>query len=168
MWLHHVPLVLVSFSVMTSSLCDPTDWSPTGSFIHGILQTRILEWVASPFSIWEALKRQNVFAPVPGNWEFIKYMHETQGCPLWVCKTRAQSPALGKWDVLPLGSGSASTLSYKWRSEWRRVKISSAFPDKPDGHMQGGQCGIRSWGKMVRCEWWWWRNDGLKPEKICG
>ena len=32
------------------TLCDPMDCSPPGSSVHGILQTRILEWVASPFS----------------------------------------------------------------------------------------------------------------------
>ena len=31
------------------TLCDPTDCSPPGSFVHGILQTRILEWVVIPF-----------------------------------------------------------------------------------------------------------------------
>ena len=31
-------------------LCDPMDCSPPGSSVHGILQTRILEWVAIPFS----------------------------------------------------------------------------------------------------------------------
>ena len=28
--------------------CNPVDYSPPGSSIHGILQTRILEWVAFP------------------------------------------------------------------------------------------------------------------------
>ena len=32
------------------TLCNPVDWSPPGSFIHGILQARILEWVAISFS----------------------------------------------------------------------------------------------------------------------
>ena len=32
------------------SLCDPTDCSPLYSSVHGILQARILEWVASSFS----------------------------------------------------------------------------------------------------------------------
>ena len=32
------------------TLCDPMDWSPPGSSVHGILQARILEWVAIPFS----------------------------------------------------------------------------------------------------------------------
>ena len=31
-------------------LCDPVDYSPPGSFVHGILQARILEWVAMPSS----------------------------------------------------------------------------------------------------------------------
>ena len=32
------------------ALCDPVDCSPPGSSIHGILQARILEWVAISFS----------------------------------------------------------------------------------------------------------------------
>ena len=28
------------------TLCDPTDCGPPGSSVHGILQARILEWVA--------------------------------------------------------------------------------------------------------------------------
>ena len=32
------------------TLCDPTDCSPPGSSVHGILQARILEWIAVPFS----------------------------------------------------------------------------------------------------------------------
>ena len=32
------------------TLCNPMDRSPPGSSVHGILQARILEWVAMPFS----------------------------------------------------------------------------------------------------------------------
>ena len=32
------------------TLCDPTDYSPPGSSVHGILQARTLEWVAVPSS----------------------------------------------------------------------------------------------------------------------
>ena len=39
---------LVSRSCLT--LCDPMDYSPPGSSVRGILQARILEWVAIPFS----------------------------------------------------------------------------------------------------------------------
>ena len=31
-------------------LCDPMDYNPPGSFVHGIFQARILEWVVIPFS----------------------------------------------------------------------------------------------------------------------
>ena len=34
----------------SQTLCDPMDCSPTGSSIPGILQARILEWVAISFS----------------------------------------------------------------------------------------------------------------------
>ena len=40
--------VLVSQSCPT--LCDPVDCNPPGSSVHGILQARILEWVAILFS----------------------------------------------------------------------------------------------------------------------
>ena len=32
------------------TLCDPTDGSPSGSPVHGILQARTLEWIAISFS----------------------------------------------------------------------------------------------------------------------
>ena len=40
--------VLVTQSCPT--LCDPMDCSPPGSSVNGILQARILEWAAIPFS----------------------------------------------------------------------------------------------------------------------
>ena len=40
--------VLVAQSCPT--LCDPMDGSVPGSSFHGIIQARILEWVAIPFS----------------------------------------------------------------------------------------------------------------------
>ena len=36
--------------VTSSHGCDPLDCSPPGSSVHGILQARILEWAAIPFS----------------------------------------------------------------------------------------------------------------------
>ena len=35
---------------VVSTLCDSMDYSPPGSSVHGILQARILEWIAIPFS----------------------------------------------------------------------------------------------------------------------
>ena len=39
---------LVTQSCLT--LCEPMDYSPPGSSVHGILQASLLEWVAVPFS----------------------------------------------------------------------------------------------------------------------
>ena len=41
--------VKVLVAQLCSTLCDSTDCSPPGSFVHEILQARILEWVAIPF-----------------------------------------------------------------------------------------------------------------------
>ena len=32
------------------TLCDPMDYGPLGSSVHGLLQAKILEWVAMPSS----------------------------------------------------------------------------------------------------------------------
>ena len=40
-----LPLVKVKFAQLRPTLCDPMDYT-----VHGILQARILEWVAFPFS----------------------------------------------------------------------------------------------------------------------
>ena len=39
------------------TLCDAMDYSLPGSSVHGILQTRILEWVAMPSSKGSSLPR---------------------------------------------------------------------------------------------------------------
>ena len=43
------------------TLCDPMDYSPPGSSIHGILQARILEWVAMPSSRGSSQPRDQTF-----------------------------------------------------------------------------------------------------------
>ena len=44
-----VIIILVLHTQLGPILCNPMDCSPSGSSIHGILQVRILEWVAIPF-----------------------------------------------------------------------------------------------------------------------
>ena len=41
------------------TLSNPMDCSPPGSSIHGIFQTRVLEWGAISFSAWSSRKSQN-------------------------------------------------------------------------------------------------------------
>ena len=70
------------------TLCDPVDCSPPGSSLHGILQARILEWVAISFSRGSSRPRDqtrvsrivgrrfNLWATVPQN--FIKVYKRSQ------------------------------------------------------------------------------------------
>ena len=49
---NHLPISHMHAQSLQSCLthCDPMDCSSPGSSVHGILQARILEWVAVPFS----------------------------------------------------------------------------------------------------------------------
>ena len=72
--LHKVPLLLFGASLVAQmvkkvkvlvtqscpTLCDPMDWRPPGSSVHGILQARILEWVAIPFSRGSSWPRNQI------------------------------------------------------------------------------------------------------------
>ena len=40
----------ISVAQLCPTLCNPMDCSPPGSSVHRILQARILEWLAIPFS----------------------------------------------------------------------------------------------------------------------
>ena len=53
--------VLVTQSYPT--LWDPMDCNPPGSSVHGILQARILEWVAFPFSRGSSQPRDQTWSP---------------------------------------------------------------------------------------------------------
>ena len=44
------PLCVCVIAQSCLILCDPRDYSPPGSTDHGILQARVLEWFAIPFS----------------------------------------------------------------------------------------------------------------------
>ena len=49
-WVVRMGLVEKYKSLSGVQLCNPIDCSPPGSSVHRILQIRILEWVAMPFS----------------------------------------------------------------------------------------------------------------------
>ena len=53
-------LCCCSVSQSCTTLCEPMDCSPAGSSVHGILQTRILEWVAIPFSRGSSWPRDRI------------------------------------------------------------------------------------------------------------
>ena len=51
--LHYLLAAAAAAKLLQScpALCDPIDGSPLGSLVLGILQARILEWVAIAFSV---------------------------------------------------------------------------------------------------------------------
>ena len=49
-WMWELDLKKSKVAQSCPTLCNPMDYSPPGSSVHGILQTRILEWVAISFS----------------------------------------------------------------------------------------------------------------------
>ena len=46
----HVCVCVLSCSATSDSFCDPMECSSPDFFFHGISQTRILEWITTPFS----------------------------------------------------------------------------------------------------------------------
>ena len=52
-WFIIIIIILINVYLVTQScltLCEPIDCSPPGFSVHGILQARILEWIAISFS----------------------------------------------------------------------------------------------------------------------
>ena len=45
------------------TLCNPMDCHPSDSSVHGLLQARILEWVAIPFSRGSSQPRDGTQSP---------------------------------------------------------------------------------------------------------
>ena len=65
---HEKVKVLVAQSCPT--LCYPMDCSPLGSSVHRILQARILEWVAMPFSRGSSWSRDWTWVSCIAGWFF--------------------------------------------------------------------------------------------------
>ena len=70
--------MLVSKSGLT--LCDSTDCSPPGSSVHGILQARILEWIAISLSRGIFLTQgSNPSLPITGRFFTLRATREAHG-----------------------------------------------------------------------------------------
>ena len=61
------------------TLYDPMDYSPSGSSVHGILQARVLEWVAMPSSRGSSQPRdQTQVSHITGRFFTISATREAQ------------------------------------------------------------------------------------------
>ena len=59
---------MCGFDQLCSTLCNPMNCSPPGSSVHGILQARILEWEAIPFSRGSSQPRDQTSVSCIGRW----------------------------------------------------------------------------------------------------
>ena len=92
--------VLVAQSCLT--VCNAMDYSPTSSSVHGILQSRILEWVAVPFSRGSSRPRDQTWI-----WQIYSLLSEPMYSLLY-----SHAPA---WCVcLPLLYFYLSLLFFTW------------------------------------------------------
>ena len=63
------------------TVCDPMGCSPLGSFVHGILQIRLLEWVAVPSSRGSSRPRIKAKSPASPAFQIDSLSAEPPGKP---------------------------------------------------------------------------------------
>ena len=100
------------------TLCDPMNCNPPGFYVHGILQARILKWVAMPFSskLTMLLLLLSRFSPV-------------RLCATPEMAAHQASPSLGfsrqeHWSGLPFSSPVQESEKWKWK--WNRSVVSDS------------------------------------------
>ena len=119
------PSLIISLSVLLAPLprptesevaqscltvCDPVDCSPPGSSIHGILQARILAWVAISFSRGSSQPRDRTQVSHIAGRRFNLY---TTRVALMFCLCVLQSPFMKKTQLLSKPSFAFGKLPIK-------------------------------------------------------
>ena len=89
------------------TLCDPLDGCSPGFSVHGILQARILEWVAMPSSRGSSRPRDQTQVPCIGRQIIYHLSHQgslIHSCFYRICKTlsRCDSASRAQYLELPL------------------------------------------------------------------
>ena len=132
--------VYVRVKVLVAQLCltlfDPMDCSLPGSSIHGILQGRILEWVAIPSSRGSSPPRDWIPVSCIGRWILYHLSHwEVQYTGLQL---------LSKNSHLPLKLCCFRSLcAFRWRRQWHPTPV--LLPGK--SHGQRSLVGCSPWGR---------------------
>ena len=91
--------VLLAQSCLT--LCNPMDCSSPGSFVHGILQARTLEWVAIPYSRGSSW---------PRDWTQVS-RSAGRFFTIWTTRLLIECISLGQWWTQELTDGETSRRS---------------------------------------------------------
>ena len=116
--------VLVTQSCPT--LCNPMDWGPWGSSLHGILQARRLEWVAIPFSRESSCPRDWTWVPWMAG-RFFTYCLSHQGISLMAeCYLKILEHKLlrsSEPPVLPFQDTSYSIFLYLYKAPYNKPSL---------------------------------------------
>ena len=126
--------VLASSLQSCPTLCDPMDCSPPGSSVHGLLQARILEWVAMPCSrgsSWPRDRTQVSYASRVGRW------------PWWL-----------RWWRIYLQCGRPGFNPWFGKIPWRREQLPTPVFWPGEFHGQRRLAVYSPWGSQrVGHEW---------------
>ena len=88
------PSGVLSCSISRAQLCNPIDWSPPDSSVHGIFQARMLEWVAISSSRGSSWPRDGAHVSCVSCTDR-QYHQECQDISLELEYSRAKRPAYG-------------------------------------------------------------------------
>ena len=165
-------MCVCSVAQLCLTLCDPMDCNPPGSSVHGILQARILKWVAIPVSmesswpmgqtrvscleytlsnmvthvsvvrLWR--KKITKYLINPNLWE--KAMAPHSSTLAWKIPWMEEPGGLQSMGLLRVGHAWATSLSLftfmHWRRKWQPTPV--FLPGESQG--PGSLLGCRLWG----------------------
>ena len=85
-----IPCVCAKSLQYCLTLWDPMDYSPPGSSVHGVLQARILEWVATPSSRASSRPRDRIrisYVSCTGRWVLYHWATWEGIASFWKCRS---------------------------------------------------------------------------------
>ena len=135
---------LVSKSCLT--LCNPVDHSVPGSFVPGISQSRILEWVAMSFFRGSSWPRDGIFVSCIGR-QVLAFPNEWQNLILILC-VHGGPCQLSIGQVLTVGIQTVPQWSWNtWVSE-KKHPLGDLCSPLPACRVMSEKC---SWQVMCSC-----------------
>ena len=139
------------------------DCSPPGSSVHGVLQARILEWVAMPFSRTSCPSRDQTFILVSpalsgglftssATWEATRISEQI--LPVWNYKTGFHDESI----TYLIAMWTICTLEFHWDLKKFLKKLKTPFPRQGTFLMVG----VVTF-RFVNSQWWMneWINHSL-------
>ena len=126
------------------TLCDPPDCSPAGCSVHGILQARILEWVAMPFSRGSSGSRDwTQVSWIAGSFFTVWTTREARMC-VYIYRYRyslaccsPQGPKshiqLSNWTTPQIGLCDYRGWEFPWSESWRSRKAGGVIQSESEG-----------------------------------